>query len=286
MTIYKSSRSVIARFNILSKNARITAWIIALCGVFLIVGCIVVPLPPGQRVYVTEHEIKELSDITASRDKVLNALGHPERQYESDISYRACRKGAGVIWVILIPYAETYFVDRSDMKCFELILHFDNYNRLTSYDKYPLDPPFSYNYKTPNVEALPTIRAMAEKGLPESQWRLYYEYGQKPGDIIWLCRSADGGYAKAQLHTGKFYWNAPMIDDNRIKAYVWYRLAATGDKLQGLLHDESTQSLATKEMKVTEKILTREQLEEAELLYSDWQPGQCELELGTAITGN
>ena len=95
-------------------------------------------------------------------------------------------------------------------------------DRLTSYDKYPFDPPFSSVFKTPDGEALPTIRAMA----------------------------------------------------------------ATGDKLQGLLHDDSTQSLATKEMKDTEKILTREQLEAAELLYSDWHPGQCELELVTAITGN
>lgn len=262
-------------------DGRIAAWIIALCGVCIITGCIVVPLPPGQRVYITEYNIKELLDNAASRDNVIKTLGHPERQYESDISYRTCRLGSGVFVL-----SEGYKVYRGDSVCYEFILHFDNNNHLANYEKILLETPYSDNLKTPNGDALPTIHVMAVKGIPESQWRLYNDYGQNPGDTIWLCRSADNGYTKAQLHLGQIYWNADDIAQNKSKAYVWYKLAATGDKLQGQLHDESTQTLAAKVMSDTEKVLTREQLEEAESLYSDWHPGQCELELIPAITDN
>jgi len=252
----------------------------------IVAGCIVVPLPPGMAVYLTEYEIKEHVKNRSSREDMIDLLGHPTRQYETDISYRACRKGAGMFYAVGIPDAGVAGLYRSDTKCFELILHFDNNDRLTSYEKHPLDPPFTANFKTPHGEVLPTIRLMAENGIPESQWRLYNDYGQKPSDTIWLCRSADNGYAKAQLHVGTLYWSATDITQNKSKAYVWYKLAATGDKIQGLLHDESTQTLAEKVMSDTEKVLTREQLEVAESLYSDWHPGQCELELIPAITDN
>jgi len=175
-------------------GSRISAWIVTLFAVCVIAGCIAVPLPPGQSVYKSESDIKELLDNGTSRDKVIKSLGRPARQYESDISYRACRKGTGVFVMIIIPFVGGGGdVHRGERECYELILHFDNNNRLTSYNKYPFDPPFSDNFKTPDGEALPTIRLMAEKGIPESQWRLYNEYGRKPEDEIWLCRSADNG---------------------------------------------------------------------------------------------
>lgn len=128
-------------------------------------------------------------------------------------------------------------------------------------------------------ELLPTIRLMAENGIPECQWRLYSEYGQKKEDAIWLCRSADNGYAKAQLHVGRLYWSASNIQNNRTKAYVWYKLAATGDMLQGLLPDANTQTRAETAMQDAEKFLTPEQIAETTILYTEWHQGQCVLEL-------
>lgn len=257
--------------------------IIIPCLVAVVAGCIVVPLPPGMAVYSSEYEIKQLVDSGASRDDIITKLGRPTRQYGSDISYRACRKGAGY-------YIEIYpgggDVTRSETKCYELILHFNRNDRLTSYEKHRLDPPFTAQLKTPHGDLLPYLRSMAKKGFPESQWRLYDEYGRKPEDIIWLCRSADNGYAKAQLSVGRLYLLAPSIPDYKIKAYMWYRHAATGDTLQALLPDELAQKSAVTLMHETEKALTPEQLTEANALYADWLPGQCELELVQEIDGN
>jgi hypothetical protein len=247
----------------------------------IIAGCIVVPLPPGLGVYITEYDVRELQDKSASKEEVIEILGRPARQYKSDISYRACRKGAGVFWTLLIPISTAGGggVHRSETECFELILHFDSNNCLTSYAKYPFDPPFSHNFKTPDGDALPTIKLMAENGFPESQWRLYAEYGKKPEDITWLCRSADNGYAEAQLHVGSLYWSASSIPNNRIKAYIWYKLAATGVMFQGLMPDVKAQSRATQDLLFAKNALTPEQLAEAEMSYTTWSKGQCEKDL-------
>jgi hypothetical protein len=129
-----------------------------------------------------------------------------------------------------------------------------------------------------------TIYSMAQKGYPESQWRLYAEYGKKPEDAIWLCHSANAGYAKAQLYIGHFYWNSPHIIRNKSKAYVWYRLAATGDKLQGLLSDERIQHKAATAMNDAEKVLSVEELAIAGKLYEEWNTKQCEREILPVIS--
>ena len=49
--------------------------------------------------------------------------------------------------------------------------------------------------------------------------------------------------------------------------------------LQGLVTDESTQNQAEMVMQEAETVLTSAQLLEADDLYADWYPGQCELEL-------
>jgi hypothetical protein len=144
--------------------------------------------------------------------------------------------------------------------------------------------PFEGEYQTPDGIKLGIIRLMAEQGFPESQWRLYDESGRQPEDIIWLCRSADNGYAKAQLYVGRLYWDASYIHQNKIKAYVWYKLAATGDKLEGLSPDKVTQRAAWEVVYDAEKTLTPEQLAEARILYIKWQPGQCERDLMEAMS--
>jgi hypothetical protein len=274
----------------LVMSGRIQAFIVILFSVFMIEGCpIVVPLPPGQEVYRSESDIKELVDHAARRDEVIKVLGHPARQYKSDISYRACRKGAGVFYGLFIPMdspPELHDVHRGETECYELILHFDGSDNLTNYEKIPFNTPYSDDFITFHGEALPTIRSMAEKGFPESQWRLYAEYGKKPEDAIWLCRSADGGYAKAQLYVGHLYWSASDIPDNRIKAYVWYKFAMTGEMLKGQLPDKPSQNQAVIAVQEAEKVFTPEQLAEAGLLYADWHPGQCEQELIGVITGS
>ena len=126
---------------------------------------------------------------------------------------------------------------------------------------------------------LDIIYSMAQQGFPESQYRLYDEFGRKPQDITWLCRSADNGYAKAQLEVGNLYKSASDIKQNMSKSYVWYKLAATGDNLQGLIVDDRAQANAATAMQDVKSTLTPSQIIDAENYYSAWNKGQCELEL-------
>jgi hypothetical protein len=90
----------------------------------------------------------------------------------------------------------------------------------------------------------------------------------------------------AQLQVGGFFWSANDIQQNKIRGYVWYKLAATGDRLQGLSLDDKTQNKAGSAMRNVEKELTPEQLAEAETLYAGWKPGECEPELLPEIIDN
>lgn len=252
-----------------------------------ICGCVIpIPYPAEDNVTNTEWNIKKLTHEKARYSEVIAALGTPSRKMPNKetnkvISYFTCKTPSGFVGVEYFSLETFDWRDESD--CFELVLVFDSSDQLISYSK----TAFTGDYVISNdLIKYDVIHSMALKGFPESQWRLYDEFGRKPEDTIWLCRSADNGYAKAQLHLGQIYWGADNIPQNKSKAYVWYKLAATGDKLEGLLHDESTQALAEKFMSDTEKVLTQEQLEEVESLYSDWHPGQCELELVPAITDN
>lgn len=101
-----------------------------------------------------------------------------------------------------------------------------------------------------------------------------------------MCRSADNRYAKAQLYVGYLYWDASIIRQNKIKAHVWYKLAATGDKLKGLLPDKKTQNIAWLDVYNAEKVLTTEQLKVGRALYKKWHPAQCEQDIASKINGN
>lgn len=127
-----------------------------------------------------------------------------------------------------------------------------------------------------------TIQSSAEKGYPEAQWRLYFEFGRRTEDIIWLCRSADNGYAKAQLHVGQIYWDSTEIPKHKIKAYVWYRLAASGDRLQENPADSETLVEVDEAIREAVNTLDQDQLVEAYDRYSEWKMGQCELELANS----
>jgi hypothetical protein len=272
-----------ASFSLMVMRARLQTLVLLLCIVGMIAGCIPIPILPTSEVHETENDIDDLLDNNASRSDVIKSLGSPNRQYESVISYKVCRNTSGVAFILCVPLACTGGeLNSPETECFELILKFDGNDYLTGYKK----APFEGEYQTPDGIKLGIIRLMAEQGFPESQWRLYDESGRQPEDIIWLCRSADNGIAKAQLHVGRLYWDASYIHQNKIKAYVWYKLAATGDKLGDLSPDKGTQNIAWPIVYNTEKILTAEQLKAARVLYKKWQSGQCEQDLAPKAPGN
>lgn len=253
-----------------------SVWVASLLLACITVGC-VMPIPPHPHgVYIPERKIKALVDKNANKDEVIRILGRPERQYKSDISYRSCLTGAELYIDIVSQLNDGI---GGEIECSELILNFDTNQRLASYEKQPLFPPFTSNLRVPNGDLLPHLRQMAETGDPHSQWRLFDEYGRKQEDMIWLCRSADNGHGKAQIYVGNIYMSAQNIYQNRIKAYVWYRLAATGDMRYSLMPDVNIQNQAKTAMHEMEESLTSEQLVETMSLYAGWAPGQCETDL-------
>ena len=91
--------------------------------------------------------------------------------------------------------------------------------------------------------------------------------------LRWLCKSADQGNQYASHILGSIYSRGGFrwIDRNFARqdyqlAYMWYSL---GDQMDG----EMLHSFAGRH-------LNSEELSEAKSLLREWQPGQCERDLG------
>jgi len=266
-------------------DTRLITFILVLCAVGLTAGCIPIPLLPGSDVHETENKLDELLDNKASRRDVIKSLGYPRRQYESVISYKACRRTAGVGFFMCLPY-QCAFADARGLGCFELILEFDDHYRLTGYKKLP----FEGEYKTPVGSIWETtypeiLRKMANNGDVESQFNLYLIEKDNPENIKRLCNLAGTGHTKAQMEVAHLYWRRDDIDDNRSKSYMWYMLAATTDYSNGLYTDEPTQKSAMVEAEYKrQKVLTPDQLRIATQLQSQWkQPEHCERDIAILI---
>lgn len=258
----------------------IHVFIIVMVAFTTISSCVIpVPIPAEDNVTNTEFKIKRLTLDHAEYSEVITVIGTPDRKAPNSegnklISYLACKRPSGFVGVEY--YTKETFDWRNEQVCFDFVLAFDGDDRIKSYTKTAYDDDYVISN---DLIKRHIINSMALNGFPESQWRLYDEFGRKPEDTIWLCRSADNGYAKAQLHLGQLYWERNDISQNKIKAYVWYRLALTGDIIQGLTPDVDTQNRALVKLKHAESILSLDQLEKAKTFYADWHTGQCEQEI-------
>ena len=108
----------------------------------------------------------------------------------------------------------------------------------------------------------------AEQGDAEAQLQLYWS-SEEPTRHAWLCRSADNGLAEASYRIGRLYQHGQEgLPRDNARAYLWYRLASIGGYSQ-----------AKTELEDMQRDMSPEQREEGERLFSEWKPGQCELEL-------
>ena len=95
-----------------------------------------------------------------------------------------------------------------------------------------------------------------------SEWKLRQEAGI-------YCANADLGHADAQKHIADIYFYGKYnVNKDMQRAYVWYSLAVTGGS------DEADTRLGS-----VESVLTPDQLTEAQRLFEQWEPGQCERDL-------
>lgn len=266
-------------------------------------ACIYIPTP--EHGFVSGHAIIPQKEVVYLKnsiglitlEEVLLKYGEPSKRYNEDefICY-GWERTQGYFVVGVAPGAGGHAnIEKRHWLC----MQFDKLNKLTRVEEIE---PFLFgdadekrdqilnewnnsstskdlvdynNYKIKHD----IVQSLAEKGYPEAQWRLYSEFGRRTEDIIWLCRSADNGYAKAQLHVGHLFWDAHKINNNESKAYVWYKLSSTGDYLQGQLPDKKTQITAEEYAAYVKNTLGEERSAESDILYKKWKPGQCEQEL-------
>ena len=123
----------------------------------------------------------------------------------------------------------------------------------------------------------------AEKGDPEAQYVLYGRGEPNKESLRWLCLAANQGCAPAQeefgdLHSGKYggdWSDADFAEPDRVRAYMWYSLAASsGHRRAGFTRNRLGNQM------------TPAQIAEAERLAAEWKPGDCGAEDRTAKSTN
>ena len=119
----------------------------------------------------------------------------------------------------------------------------------------------------------------AEKGDREAQFQLYRGSSLSGKSLTWLCLAANQGYTPAQeefgdLYAGKYggdWSDADFAEPDRVRAYMWYSLAASsGHRRAGFTRNRLGNQM------------TPAQIAEAERLAAEWKPGDCGAEDRTA----
>jgi uncharacterized protein len=91
-----------------------------------------------------------------------------------------------------------------------------------------------------------------------------------PQDFVqaarWYRQAADQGLALAALALGKMYGSGRGVPQDFMQAHVWLNLAAAG------LPPGKDQAMAVKLRDGLAKLMTPEQLAEAQRQASEWQP--------------
>ncbi len=120
------------------------------------------------------------------------------------------------------------------------------------------------------AEALKWVRMAAEQGDADAQNNLarMYALGRDvPQDyaeaLKWVRMAAEQGNAAAQNSLGMMYFNGQGVAKDNVQAHMWYNLAAA----QG--HDAAKNSRG-----IAEKLMSRNQIEGAQRLATEWMEKQ------------
>ena len=309
-------------WSLFGKYRRVTATatlrtLVIIGALMLPAACVYVPFPDvghkSGRAVITEGDMEYLKagEGSITRKQVLLMLGVPNERYNRDEYF--CYDWERLIgfWFIAgaAPYGPPFIAGDTIGKAHLLCMQFDPDSRLVHIehieegllgdveeDRKVIMRRWSksasgdrlkvttYGYYDLDRIKHEVIHALAVEGYPEAQWRLYDEFGRKPEDLVWLCRSADGGYAKAQLEVGRVYWDDTSIPKHKIKAFVWYRLATAGDKPEGSRADRETLIQADSSIRDAVNALNQKQLIEAYDIRLGQAHGHCEQELSDAVS--
>lgn len=242
LTAVKSCNSLCSYASAMSRPA-----VVALIGLaFSLAGCLIpvpVPLPAGGDLREREDDLNELLADAACRDAVIRRLGRPNREFGADMSYLACHKPAGHgLLIIPLPVIEDR---RGADECFELVLHFDDSDRLVRIEK----RIFAGRLTVPDTAL---------------QWDVD---DPRQGDAKpRLCKAADAGDARAQYRLAVLYENGTGdLPRDPVMAYVWYRLAESND---------TSGKAGRQAVRIIDDLDAGETMR-AEKLIRDWKPGFC-----------
>jgi len=128
------------------------------------------------------------------------------------------------------------------------------------------------------------LELKAEQGDADSQYKMFENLSvRKPQEALaWLCRSADSGNQSARVTLAGLYEGESDYDTLIGKGYKWlkqgfvesnYKLSYVWRVLSGRFDQAHLEYFA-------DRFLTTEEQLEAEKMLKEWQPGNCERELG------
>ena len=83
----------------------------------------------------------------------------------------------------------------------------------------------------------------------------------------WFRRAADQGRATAQGSLGAMYAEGRGVPQGYVFAHMWFNLVGAGG-------NEDARERARKVRDALEKVMSREQVEEAERLAREWKPSE------------
>ena len=119
-------------------------------------------------------------------------------------------------------------------------------------------------------ETVAEVRAQAEQGDAEAQYKLGLRYGTGEGvpqddaeAVRWLCLAADQGFASAQYNLGLKYDTGEGVPQNDVTAHMWFNLAAS--RSTGDLRDRAVEA-----RDLAETRLIASQRAEAQTLAREW----------------
>ena len=273
----------------------------------IVAGCVPIPVPllPGDGIYKVEVQVDELIESKATKTDVIDELGRPLKYRATSMSYKACREagGGGLLLVAMGGMGAHFEEFRGDDVCVELLLEFDNSNRLLSYEEIPWGGEINAEEENMNLMRMADDGDATAKSLwetsslymrsvkygndlirridhgdisPPAAWKLYRQRGGKPEDIQLLCRAADGGITVARLMLGWSFGTGNGVPRDSERAYMWYKLASIENETGNNYQDMTSQLQASHELVHLKKSMTFGEIEVAEQFLRNWEPGQCE----------
>jgi hypothetical protein len=244
-----------------------------------LVGCYTLPVHSDEPEFSIQPALDAL--IGSRKEVVINKLGKPQQVLASKTSSYFIYTGDGSDYYLWLAGWLPFYLDKIG-KQYCVLLEFSDAGILEQYNVYsatefyvfPDDWCASYAHRQ-GAEPVSedSLLSKAETGNAAAQWELYKRRKSRGEyDFKWLCRAAEQGDYHARWELGYlFNYGLHGVHKDLVLSLMWY----------GLVESDGHDPKGVDDIR---EQLTPEQLIEAEHLYENWKPGQCEREiLGTNI---